>query len=152
MSYGWGILPLRLVVGLVFAAHGGQKLFGFGIAGTAGFLGGLGVPLPQVAAVALIAVELLGGLALIVGAGTRIVAALLAADMLVAILTVHLKEGFFVPHGVEFVLTLLGGCLALVGLGAGPGSVDAMRRGESRREAGAGGQPRACRSPSTASS
>ena len=129
MSPGWGVLPLRLVLGLVFVAHGAQKLFGFGLAGTAGFLGSLGVPLPTVAAAGLITVELLGGVALILGAWTRIVAALLAADMLVAILTVHLRAGFFVPDGVEFVLTLLGGCLALVGLGAGPCSVDGARRG-----------------------
>ena len=129
MSPGWGVLPLRLVLGLVFVAHGAQKLFGFGLAGTAGFLGSLGVPLPTVAAAGLITVELLGGVALILGAWTRTVAALLAADMLVAILTVHLRGGFFVPDGVEFVLTLLGGCLALVGLGAGPGSVDGARRG-----------------------
>ena len=129
MSPGWGVLPLRLVLGLVFVAHGAQKLFGFGLAGTAGFLGSLGIPLPTVAAAGLIAVELLGGVALILGAWTRIVAALLAADMLVAILTVHLRGGFFVPDGVEFVLTLLGGCLTLVGLGAGPCSVDGARRG-----------------------
>jgi putative oxidoreductase len=129
MSPGWGVLPLRLVVGLVFAAHGAQKLFSFGLAGTAGFLGSLGVPLPTVAAAGLIAVELLGGVALLIGAWTRAVAALLAADMLVAILTVHLRGGFFVPDGVEFVLTLLGGCLALAGLGAGPCSVDGAGRG-----------------------
>jgi putative oxidoreductase len=123
------VLPLRLVLGLVFVAHGAQKLFGFGLAGTAGFLGSLGVPLPTVAAAGLITVELLGGVALILGAWTRTVAALLAADMLVAILTVHLRGGFFVPDGVEFVLTLLGGCLTLVGLGAGPCSVDGVRRG-----------------------
>ena len=124
-----GLLIARLVFGLLFAAHGAQKLFGFGLAGTAGFLGSLGVPLPTVAAAGLITVELLGGVALILGAWTRTVAALLAADMLVAILTVHLRGGFFVPDGVEFVLTLLGGCLALVGLGAGSCSIDGARRG-----------------------
>jgi putative oxidoreductase len=122
------VLPLRLVLGLVFVAHGAQKLFAFGLAGTADFLGSLGIPLPTVAAAGLIAVELLGGVALLLGASTRVVAALLAADMLVAILTVHLRGGFFVPDGVEFVLTLFGGCLALVGLGAGSCSVDGARR------------------------
>lgn len=130
MNPVWGVLPLRLVIGLVFVVHGAQKLFAFGLTGTAGFLGSLGVPLPQVAAAGLIAVELGGGVALIAGAWTRLVAALLAADMLVAILTVHARGGFFVPHGVEFVLTLLGGCLALIGLGAGPWSVDAAVRGK----------------------
>jgi putative oxidoreductase len=129
MSPRWGVLPLRLVLGIVFALHGAQKLFDLGLAGTAGFLGSLGVPLPTIAAAGLIAVEGLGGVALLLGAWTRVVAALLAAEMLVAILTVHLRGGFFVPDGVEFVLTLLGGCLALVGLGAGPFSVDGARRG-----------------------
>jgi putative oxidoreductase len=128
MGSAWGLLVLRAVVGVVFVVHGGQKLFAFGLAGTAGFLGSLGIPLPTVAAVGLIAVELLGGLALLLGAGTRAAAALLAADMLVAMLTVHLRGGFFVPEGVEFVLTLFGACLALVGLGAGPWSVDGARR------------------------
>ena len=127
MGSRWGVLPLRIVVGLVFAVHGAQKLFGFGLAGTAGFLGSVGIPLPTVAAAALIAVELLGGLALLLGAGTRIAAAALAADMLVAILTLHVRGGFFVPDGIEFVLTVFGACLALVGLGAGPCSVDGAR-------------------------
>lgn len=127
MRPAWGILPLRLVVGLMFIVHGGQKLFGFGLAGTAGFLGSLGIPLPMVAATVVIAVELLGGLALLAGAAARIAALALAGDMLVAILTVHARQGFFVPHGVEFVLTLLGACLTLAALGAGAFSVDGAR-------------------------
>jgi putative oxidoreductase len=107
MGSALGLLSLRTVVGLVFVVHGTHKLFGFGLAGTAGFLGGLGIPLPTVAAAGVIAVELLGGLALLPGAGTRIAATLLAVDMLVAMLTVHPRGGFFVPDGVEFVLTPL---------------------------------------------
>jgi putative oxidoreductase len=128
MGSAWALLVLRAVVGIVFVIHGGQKLFGFGLAGTAGFLGSLGVPLPTVAAAGVIAVELLGGLALLLGAWTRLAATLLAVDMLVALLTVHLRGGFFVPEGIEFVLTLFGACVALAGLGAGPWSIDAARR------------------------
>jgi putative oxidoreductase len=125
---GWAVLPLRGVLGLIFLVHGGQKLFGFGIPGTAAFLAKLGIPLPTVAAVVLIAVELLGGLALVVGLGTRVAAGLLAFDMLVALLTVHLRGGFFVPNGIEFVLTLLAGLVTLVGVGPGPWSIDEARR------------------------
>lgn len=122
----WGILILRVVVGLVFMVHGGQKLFLMGIGGTAGFFGSLGVPLPQIAALLVIAVELVGGLALLVGIGTRYVAALLAADMLVAMATVHLPNGFFVDGGgVEFVLTLFAVTLFFALSGAGPLAVDA---------------------------
>ena len=55
---------------------------------------------------------------------------LLAVDMLVAMLTVHRRGGFFAPGGIELVLTLIGACLALAGLGAGPWSVDGARRRE----------------------
>ncbi|HSE96077.1 MAG TPA: DoxX family protein [Methylomirabilota bacterium] len=124
---GWAILPLRLVVGLVFVMHGGQKLFQFGIGGTTAFMGQLGLPLPGLAALVVIAVELLGGLAILLGLFTRLTAALLAFDVLVALLTVHLRSGFFVPDGIEFVLTLLGGALSLAGLGPGPLSLDGRK-------------------------
>jgi putative oxidoreductase len=120
----WGVLPLRLVVGLVFVMHGGQKLLTTGLAGTAGFLGQVGVPLPWLAAPMVIALELLGGLAVLLGLRTRIVALLLALEMLAALVTVHLPHGFFLPRGFEFVLTLLASCLTLVALGPGPLSVD----------------------------
>ena len=114
----WGLVPLRLVVGLVFVVHGAQKLFVFGLGGAAGFMAKVGIPLPFVAAVVVMAVEILGGLALILGLGTRVAAALLAFEMLVAILTVRLKMGFV--GGYEFELTLLAASLSLVLLGAGP--------------------------------
>jgi putative oxidoreductase len=116
-----------VVLGVIFLVHGGQKVFAFGIPGTAAFLGQLGIPLPTIAAVVLMAVEVLGGLALVVGLGTRVAATLLAVDMLVALLRVHLPHGFFVPDGIEFVLTLLAGLVALAGLGPGPWSIDRAR-------------------------
>ena len=117
----WGLVPLRLVVGLVFVVHGAQKLFVFGFGGAAGFMAKVGIPLPSVAAVVVTAVEILGGLALVLGLGTRVAAALLAFEMLVAILTVRLKMGFV--GGYEFELTLLAASLSLALLGAGPVSV-----------------------------
>lgn len=127
----WGPMPLRLAVGVVFLVHGAQKLFVFGLGGTAGFLGSIGVPAPAVAAVVVTAVELLGGLALVLGAFTRVAALLLAVDMLMALLLVHLRAGFFAPKGYEFVLTLLGASLTLFITGAGAASVDAALQPQS---------------------
>jgi len=123
---GWGITVLRVVVGIVFLVHGGQKLVVFGFGGVAGFLGQVGIPAPGLAAVILTAVESLGGLALLLGLFTRWAAIPLAIVMLVAILTVHLKAGFFLPDGYEFALTLLGANVALALLGSGEASVDGV--------------------------
>ena len=120
----WGITVLRVVVGMVFLVHGGQKLFVFGFGGVAAFLGQVGIPAPGLAAVILTAVEFLGGLALLLGLFTRWAAIPLAIVMLVAILTVHLKAGFFLPNGYEFALTLLGANVALALLGSGEASVE----------------------------
>ena len=125
-SQGWGITVLRVVVGMVFLVHGGQKLFVFGFGGVAAFLGQVGIPAPGLAAVILTAVESLGGLALLLGLFTRWAAIPLAIVMLVAILTVHLKAGFFLPDGYEFALTLLGANVALALLGSGEASVDGV--------------------------
>ena len=122
----WGITILRVVVGTVFLVHGGQKLFVFGFGGVAAFLGQVGIPAPGLAAVILTAVESLGGLALLLGLFTRWAAIPLAIVMLVAILAVHLKAGFFLPDGYEFALTLLGANVALALLGSGEASVDGV--------------------------
>ena len=121
---GWGMAPLRLAVGLVFLMHGGQKLFVFGVAGVAGFFGNLGIPAPMAAAVVVSLVEFLGGIALVLGFLTRWAALLLAIDMLVAVLLVHIWRGFFLPDGAEFVLTLLGATLTLLLVGPGSASID----------------------------
>ncbi|MBI3791063.1 MAG: DoxX family protein [Gemmatimonadetes bacterium] len=123
----WGLVPLRLVVGAVFLAHGGQKLFVFGLAGTSDIMGKIGIPIPMVAAAVVIATELLGGLAIVLGGLTRVAATLLAIDMAVAILAARLQGGFFTPYGYEFELTLFGACLSLAALGAGGVSLDALR-------------------------
>jgi len=114
-----GLTVLRVVVGIVFLMHGYQKLFTMHIHGVAGFFSHLGIPLPAFAAIVVTLVEFVGGILLITGIATRIPAVLLSVDMLVAISTVHIKNGFFSP-GVEFPLTLLAAaiCLALAGGGA----------------------------------
>lgn len=121
-----GIALLRIGIGGVFVAHGVQKLAVFGIPGLAGHLGGLGIPFPTLSALAVTAAELGGGLALVAGFFTRGAALPLAFSMLVAGLTVHLKDGFFLP-GVEYVLTLALASVALALTGSGAYSVDRLR-------------------------
>jgi len=123
-SSSWGLMILRVVVGGVFLAHGGHKLFVWGFSGVANFLGSVGIPLPSVAAVVLTLVELLGGAALVFGLLTRWAGLVLAIDMAVAILVVRMKGGFFAPNGFEFELTLLAASLALMLTGPGALSVD----------------------------
>jgi putative oxidoreductase len=124
----WGLVPLRLVVGIVFIAHSWLKFSSFGIAGTAKFMGGLGIPMPGVAAVCIIALEGIGGLALILGGATRIVAPLLAMDMLGAIFFAKPHAGLFAPNGWELELTLCAACVTLAMVGAGGASIDAALR------------------------
>lgn len=125
---GVGPLVLRVAVGLVFAMHGWQKLEG-GIPGTAGFLGSLGFPAPEVFAVILIALELVGGIMLILGAYTHWVAKALALVAVVALLTVHATKGFFMATGgYEFILLILAATVALIFTGPGMWSVDGSLR------------------------
>ena len=129
---GWGATVLRAVVGLIFLAHGAQKLFGKGVGVVAGMTEGLGIPLPVLAAVALILVELASGAALILGLFTRLAAVPLAFSMLVATLMVHLPNGFFAREGgIEYTLLLTVACVALAMMGAGEAALDRVlaRRG-----------------------
>ena len=124
----FGLLPLRLAVGLVFLMHGGQKFFVFGLAGTADILGKLHIPVPTLAAVIVIAAELLGGLAIIVGLFARWAGLALAIEMLVAIPVARIAGGFFAPYGFEFEFTLLGACLTFAMLGSGGASLERVLR------------------------
>jgi putative oxidoreductase len=120
------LLFLRVVTGLVFLMHGWQKVFEYGLAGVSQGFGQMGVPMPGVMGPFIALLELIGGIALMVGVLTPVFAALLACNMVGAILLVHLKGGFFVPQGYEFTLTLLGACVALALVGAGEYSVDGV--------------------------
>ena len=121
----WGVTLLRVIVGIVFLAHGSQKLFVYGVHAFAGILGHMG--LPTFLAPIVIAIEFLGGAALILGVGTRLAAAAIAVNMLGAILAVHLKGGFFLPTGFEYALTMLAASVALLLAGPGKASLDGMR-------------------------
>ncbi len=125
MSKSWGLTVLRVSVGIVFLMHGWQKLFVFGIPGTTGFLAHAGIPLPHLSAIVVSLVEFLGGAALVLGAFTRVAAVLLAIDMTVAVLKVHLKNGFFLPTGFEFAFSMWAASICLALTGGGAASVDA---------------------------
>lgn len=132
-----GLLIARVVIGVVFVAHGWQKIDQFTIAGVTENFRGLGVPLPELAAPFIAYLELIGGILLIVGLLTPIVGVLLTVDMIVAAILVHVSNGLFVDQGGwELVGALGAGALALAAAGAGRLSVDhaySGRRGGRRR-------------------
>jgi len=117
---------LRVVVGLVFALHGYQKLQG-GVAGTAGFLAGLGFPMPEVFAILLIAAELVGGILLVLGLFNYWTSRVLGIVAIVALLTVHVTKGFFISAGgYEYILLILAATISLMITGPGKWSLDRM--------------------------
>src|SRR2546428_12463648 len=99
-AVNWGLVPLRLVVGLVFAVHGAQKLFVFGLGGAAGFMAKVGIPLPSVAAVVVMGVEVLRGLAPLLRLGTRVAAPPPALEMGGALLARRPQKGVGGGHEV----------------------------------------------------
>ena len=122
-------LALRVGAGVIFAAHGAQKLFGwfggYGLEGTAGWMESIGLAPGLLMAAAAGGAEFFGGLMLIAGLLVRPAALALAFTMLVAIVTVHLSNGLFMANnGYEFGLALLVISVALAIRGAGSVSVD----------------------------
>lgn len=140
-----GPLALRILVGLIFAAHGAQKLFGwfggYGLEGTGQFFSSVGLNPGYLMALLAGATEFFGGLALMAGLLVRPAAAALAFAMLVAIFAVHWSNGFFAASGgYEYALALFAASLSLLISGAGRYSVDLAvgSRGGSRTDSAAG--------------
>jgi putative oxidoreductase len=135
----WSAVPLRLIIGYGFMEHGYAKL-ARGPEGFSHILQAIGVPAPELLAWATIGVEILGGLAVLLGAFIPLASIPMAAVLLVAILTVHLPNGFssikllsvgpmganFGQPGYETDLLYLAGLVALVLGGAGPLAVDRL--------------------------
>jgi putative oxidoreductase len=120
----YGPLCLRAVLGVVMMAHGSQKLFGAfggsGLSGTAGFFDQIGLRPGLFWATVAAVVETFGGLLVFVGFLTRPASVLIAITMFVAMVRVHLPNGFFLKdQGIEFALVLFTMATALVFLGPG---------------------------------
>jgi putative oxidoreductase len=107
-----GSLLLRVVLGIVFLAHGVSKFQG-GIGNTAGWFDSIGIP--GFLAYAVGTIELVGGIALILGIGTRVVSLLLGIIMLGAIFTVNLQAGLLEGYVLDLVLLVLAAHLVLNG-------------------------------------
>ena len=125
----WSTLVLRIPVGLIFMAHGAQKLFawfgGYGLEGTGQWMETIGLAPGYLMALMAGSAEFFGGLFIIIGLLTRPTALVLAITMVVAILTVHIENGLFMSNnGYEFGLSLIIISLALMLQGAGRLSLD----------------------------
>jgi putative oxidoreductase len=127
---GYGLLVLRIVVGVTFFAHGWLKFHGMGIAGTTGFFTNLGIPVPALTAWVVVLVEMFGGLALILGIFTLPAGLLLAADMIGVLVFAKHDASFIGPKSYELELNLLTASLAVALSGPGTFSLAQLLRGK----------------------
>lgn len=155
MPAQWYAIPLRLIVGYGFFAHGWAKL-SRGPDNFAGILDAMGMTAPHFLSWATVAVEIVGGLMILAGALVPLATVPMIAVLLVAIFTVHLPNGFssiklmgydasgahFGQPGYETDLLYLAGLIALCIGGAGPFSVDARLASSRRDESGSGSDVR----------
>ncbi|HGM5581264.1 TPA: DoxX family protein [Pseudomonas putida] len=128
---GFGLSIIRILVGLIFMAHGSQKLFGlfggYGLEGTGQWMESIGLAPGYLMALLSGSAEFFGGLALVLGLLARPAALALSVTLVVAIFSVHIGNGLFMSNnGYEFALALLGGTLAVLVEGAGRLSLDRL--------------------------
>ncbi|MFQ5747701.1 MAG: DoxX family protein [Gemmatimonadota bacterium] len=122
-----GLLILRLAIGLIFLAHGWTKIFGSQVSFVHEMLHMAGWSIPEPILWLVAVLELLGGIALLLGVFTRPLALALALEMIVAVILFHAKQGFFISslpnaplaYGFEYHVALVGGLLCLVLCGPG---------------------------------
>jgi putative oxidoreductase len=146
----WVPVPIRMIIGVGFLAHGWAK-WSRGPAAFAELLKQVGVPLPLANAWLVTLLEIFGGLAVLMGAFVAVVSVPLILSMLGAMFTVNIKYGFsavntigltpegplFGPPGYEINLLYIAGLVALILGGTGPLSIDSLRRRRRQRRFGA---------------
>ena len=128
---GAGLSVIRILVGIIFMAHGAQKLFGlfggYGLEGTGQWMESIGLAPGYLMALLSGSAELFGGLALVIGLLARPAALALTVTLVVAIFSVHIGNGLFMSNnGYEFALALLAGTVAVMIEGAGRFSLDRL--------------------------
>ena len=136
-----GYLVLRLALGAVFVMHGLNKILpaqfpgpSTGVSDFATSLAGMGVPVPDIMAWVVAVTELGGGALVILGLFPQIAALGLLGIMVVAIVKVHFKNGFFLPGGYEFATILGGAALTIVIGGAGEFSLGSMMKSRGKKK------------------
>jgi putative oxidoreductase len=126
--FNLSMLILRIVIGVIFVAHGAQKLFGtfdgIGLEGTAKMVEGLGFGNAYPIAVVWACIEFVGGIFLILGILARCSAFAIALTMLIRLWKINLMYGFFIENGgIEYGLLIIGACIPLIFMGGGSWSV-----------------------------
>ncbi|MBN3574794.1 DoxX family protein [Vibrio neptunius] len=126
---GYSTLALRLPVGIIFMAHGAQKLFGwfggYGLEGTGQWMASIGLGPGVLMALLAGSAEFFGGLFILLGLLTRPASIALAFTMLVAIFSVHFENGLFMSNnGYEFGLALMAASVSLTLSGSGKAAID----------------------------
>ncbi|MDN6358634.1 DoxX family protein [Yaniella sp.] len=129
------LLLARTALGVILIAHGWQKFNEWTLAGTASSFGDMGVPVPGVTSVIAASAELIGGVMVLIGLLTPLVAVLNVLVLLSAFFLVHVESGVFVDNGgYELVLGLAAGLLLIAARGAGKFSIDALLPGSPYRK------------------